>query len=442
MEISPSILDAKNADLKEIEKYCERIHIDVVPNGRITPSFVKKMKTCLIKDVHLMVNPEKNISAYAKYADIINFHVEAGNTLELIRKARSEGVKVGLSINPETKVSELFPFINKIDEVLLMSVHPGKGGQKFIGVSSKIRKIRRMNKKVVIKVDGGIKKRTLRRIKKADIAVMGTYLFHNKNPIGALRELSVENVAKELRKDVIRMVNSAGSGHVGGALGMADIFAVLFLETIKKEDHFVLSNGHICPILYASMARTGVFPREELMTLRKLGSRLQGHPHRESLPGLETTSGPLGMGLSQAAGMALALKADKKKGKVYCVLSDGEHDEGNTWEAVMFASKYKLNNLTCIMDRNRIQLSGNTEDVMPLDGLRKKYKAFGWKVKEINGHSTKKIRKALSINAKKPLMIIANTIPGKGVSFMENKWEWHGKAPNDVEAILALEELK
>ena len=260
-------------------------------------------------------------------------------------------------------------------------------------------------------------------------------------------------MADVIREDIITSLVTAKSGHSAGPLGMADIFTALYFNVLKHNpkkpkwdgrDRFVLSNGHICPVLYATMANIGYFPKKELLTLRKWGSRLQGHPHRTSLPGLETTSGPLGSGLSQAAGMALAFQRDKKANKVFVYLGDGEQDEGNHWEAVMFAGKHKLSNLIGITDRNYIQIDGNTEDVMPLDPLDKKYEAFNWNVKIIDGHDMKQIIKVLKAsrnNKGKPLMIIANTIPGKGVDFMEGKFEWHGKPPKPDEAELALEEI-
>ncbi len=264
----------------------------------------------------------------------------------------------------------------------------------------------------------------------------------------------LEETANLIRQDIISMLVEAGSGHSAGPLGMADIFSALYFHILnhdpakpdwKERDRLVLSNGHICPVLYASMARAGYFPQNELKTLRKLGSRLQGHPHRGSLPGLETTSGPLGSGLSQATGMALAGRIDGAKWRVFCLTSDGEHDEGNTWEGVMLAGKNKLHNLTAVLDRNNIQIDGFTENVMPLENLRAKYEAFNWHVLEIDGHNMQEIIDSFN-EAKaifeKPTMIIAHTIPGKGVSFMENKYEWHGKPPNKEEAKLALEELK
>ena len=260
-------------------------------------------------------------------------------------------------------------------------------------------------------------------------------------------------MANTIRQDIITSLVEAKSGHSAGPLGMADIFTVLYFNILNHNpeapqwegrDYLVLSNGHICPVLYATMANAGYFPKKELLTLRKLGTRLQGHPHRESLPGLETTSGPLGSGLSQACGMAYGLRVDKKKNKVFCLMSDGEHDEGNTWEAVLFAAKYKLDNVIAILDRNYIQIDGNTEDIMPLDSIEEKYKAFNWNVITIDGndmtHIMKTLEKAKS-NKGKPLMIIAKTMPGKGVSFMEGKYEWHGKPPKANEAEVALREL-
>ncbi|MBI2338108.1 transketolase [Candidatus Daviesbacteria bacterium] len=264
----------------------------------------------------------------------------------------------------------------------------------------------------------------------------------------------LESKANFIRQDIIKMLLEAGSGHSAGALGMADVFAALYFHILNHDpknpnwserDRLILSNGHICPVRYAAMAHAGYFPVSELKTLRKLGSRLQGHPHRTSLPGVETTSGPLGSGLSQATGLALAGRIDKASWQVVCLMSDGEQDEGNTWEGAMLAGKYKLHNLTALLDRNNIQIDGFTEDVMPLNDLKAKYEAFNWHVIEIDGHNIQEIVNAFA-KAKtildKPTIIIANTIPGKGVSFMENKYEWHGKPPNKEEAEKALEELR
>lgn len=267
-----------------------------------------------------------------------------------------------------------------------------------------------------------------------------------------LEKLEIQ--ANEIRQSIITMLLEAKSGHSAGPLGMADIFTALYFSVLThrpKEplwdgrDRVILSNGHICPVLYATLAHAGYFPKEELLTLRTINSRLQGHPHRGSLPGIENTSGPLGQGLSQAVGMALAARMDAKKHTVYCLTSDGEHDEGQTWEAVMLAGKYKLNNLTAFLDRNNIQIDGNTEDIMPLESLKTKYEAFNWHVIEIDGHNMQEIIDACNTAkaiVEKPVMIIAHTIPGKGVDFMEYKYEWHGKPPNKEEAALALKQLQ
>jgi len=273
-------------------------------------------------------------------------------------------------------------------------------------------------------------------------------------PLHEEKLLTLEGKANRLRELVIEMLLEAGSGHSAGPLGMADIFAAFYFHILHHDpknpemtdrDRLILSNGHICPIRYAAMAESGYFPVEELKTLRKINSRIQGHPHRTALPGLETTSGPLGEGLSQAAGIAIAGRIDKKNYRVYAVTSDGEHQEGNTWEAMMFAGKERLSNLTVIMDRNNIQIDGFTEDVMPLEPLKAKYEAFNWHVIEIDGHNiTEIVNACMEAEAvhEMPTMIIAHTIPGKGVDFMENKFEWHGKPPNTDEAKQALDQLR
>ena len=266
----------------------------------------------------------------------------------------------------------------------------------------------------------------------------------------------LEQKANDIREDVIKMLEAAGSGHSAGPLGLADIFTALYFEVMNYDpkkpdwdmrDIFLLSNGHCVPVQYATMAHAGFFDRKELMTLRKLGTRLQGHPERTKLPGLETTSGPLGSGLSQAAGMSLAMHMDEMQYKrwIYIVMGDGEQDEGNVWEAAMLAGKYKLHNIIAFTDRNNIQIDGPTEQVMPLEDLRKKWEAFGWHVLEINGNNIEAILDACAearAIENKPVMIIAHTIPGKGVDFMEYDFTWHGKPPNRDEAKKALHELR
>ncbi len=262
--------------------------------------------------------------------------------------------------------------------------------------------------------------------------------------------VSLQEKAAAIRSSVVSMLIEAKSGHLAGALGMADILAYLYFYKLKHNpknpkwiyrDRLVLSNGHICPVLYASMAHAGYFPVSELDTLRKFGSRLQGHPHRDFLPMLETSSGPLGSGLSQTIGMTLADRIDNGKSsgrQFYCLMSDGELDEGNSWEAIMLAGKEKIQNLTVIIDRNNIQIDGFTEDIMPLNPLVDKWRSFNWHVQEVNGHDFVEIDKAVSEGKSrfdKPSVIIAHTIPSKGIPSFERKFEWHGKVPSTPEEI-------
>ncbi|KKW43480.1 MAG: Transketolase domain protein [Parcubacteria group bacterium GW2011_GWB1_57_6] len=265
---------------------------------------------------------------------------------------------------------------------------------------------------------------------------------------------ALEKHAEAIRETVIQMLVAAESGHTAGPLGMADIFTAFYFHILahdpkkpdsEERDRLILSNGHICPVRYAAMAHAGYFPVEECLTLRKFGSRLQGHPERLRLPGLETTSGPLGEGLSQASGIAYAFRMDGKKQHVYCLMSDGEQEEGNVWEAAMFAGKYKLSNLTAVMDRNNIQIDGMTEDVMPLEPVAEKYRAFNWHVLEVDGHNIAAFIAAVE-EAKaiyeKPTLVIAHTIPGKGVSEIESDYRWHGKPPSKEEAKRFLKDIR
>lgn len=266
----------------------------------------------------------------------------------------------------------------------------------------------------------------------------------------------MDQKANQIRQDIIRMLEAAGSGHSAGPLGLADIFAALYFDIMKydpknpewdERDYFFLSNGHTVPVQYAAMAEAGFFDREELLTLRKFGSRLQGHPERIKLPGLENTSGPLGSGLSQAAGVAYTMQyIDKQPHRfVYTVMGDGELNEGNIWEAAMFSGKYKLGQLIGFVDRNNIQIDGNTEDIMPLEDLRGKWESFGWHVQEIDGHNIESIIDAASMAraiTHKPSVIIAHTIPGRGVDFMEYDYLWHGAPPNHDQAKEALAKLR
>jgi transketolase len=266
----------------------------------------------------------------------------------------------------------------------------------------------------------------------------------------------LEQKANEVRKDIIRMLEEAGSGHSAGPLDLADVVTTLYFNIMNldparpdwpERDLFFLSNGHTVPVQYAVMAERGYFPTEELQTLRKLGSRLQGHPERTKLPGLENTSGPLGSGLSQAAGYAYSLQyLDNARHRfVYVVTGDGELDEGNIWEAAMFAGKYKLSQLIVFIDRNNIQIDGSTEAIMPLEDLRGKWESFGWHVQEIDGHNIESIIDAASMAraiTNRPSIIITHTIPGKGVDFMEYDYKWYGVPPNSVQAKEALTKLR
>jgi len=265
---------------------------------------------------------------------------------------------------------------------------------------------------------------------------------------------NLEKIANKLREHVIEMLLEAKSGHSAGSLGIADIISVLYFQTLnidpkdpnkEDRDRFVLSAGHLCPVLYAALAERGFYDKAKLKTLRQLGSNLQGHPHNSELPGLETSSGSLGQGLSQAIGMALASRLNNISNRIYCLTSDGELNEGSTWEAALFAARERLTNLTWIIDRNNIQIDGYTEDIMPLEPLRDKLESFNWYVIEINGHNIDHIINAFGMAktiVERPTAIIAHTIPGKGVDFMKYKFEWHGKPPNKEEAKKALNQLR
>ncbi len=270
-----------------------------------------------------------------------------------------------------------------------------------------------------------------------------------------IREL--EEKANAIRQSIIEMLLVAKSGHTAGPLGMADVFTLLYFHQLvhdpkkpswEERDRVVLSNGHIAPVLYATLAHAGYAPLSELKTLRQFGSIFQGHPHREFFPVLETSSGPLASGLSQAVGMALADKMDRgvdSKRRIFCLMSDGEQESGQIWEAGMLAGKERLRNLVGIIDRNNIQIDGYTEDVMPLEPLADKWRAWNWHVLEVDGHNFEELNDAIEQARavfEKPTMIIARTIPGKGVSEFERKYEWHGKPPNAEEAEMALKELR
>lgn len=256
-----------------------------------------------------------------------------------------------------------------------------------------------------------------------------------------MTDTEISSKAYQIRESIITMLEAAGSGHSAGPLGLADIFATLYFREMNHRpeqpdwadrDRLILSCGHTCPVLYASLAEAGYFQKDELKTLRKFGTRLQGHPHNLGLPGVETSSGPLGQGLSQAIGFALAARLEGCRHRTYAILSDGEHQEGQIWEAIMLAGNYKLNTLVVTIDRNNIQIDGPTETVMPLEPLAEKYRAFNWHVIEVDGHSVAGLSAAYAearAITEKPVCVLAHTIPGKGVSYMEYDYRWHGNPP-------------
>ncbi|MCA9379273.1 transketolase [Candidatus Dojkabacteria bacterium] len=264
----------------------------------------------------------------------------------------------------------------------------------------------------------------------------------------------LQESARQIRISIVKMLNAAGSGHTGGAMGIADVLTALYFSVMDVDpdkpdrqgrDRFVLSAAHMVPALYATLAERGFFLKKELSSLRSFGSRLKGHTMRNPEIGIETTGGSLGQGISIAVGFALAARLKQQNWRTYCVIGDGECDEGEVWEAAMLAAKEKLDNLCVILDRNHIQLSANTQDVMPLEPLAAKWEAFGWHVTTVDGNDMAQVlfafEKAKLVKSQ-PVIIIANTVPGKGVSFMENKWEWHGKVPGDAELAKALSELE
>ncbi len=507
MEILPVIncaeFDSARARVETAKKFLEEghfLHLDIA-DGAFTfhktwadPVAWANLHAPFRLEVHLMVEkPENYIEPWlAAGAERFIVHIETIDltSFEWIKaRCRARGAEVVLSSNPETAAKKLAPYCAHCKRFQVLSVHPGPAEQKFLPLTiDKIKFLRRLVPDAIIEVDGGMTPVTVRRVMRAgaNIAVSGSYIFGNENPAAAYEDLvqlrpprsawhratarasashtmdsltdkkleALELTATRLRTDVIKMVLAAGSGHIAGPLDMAEIFAALYFHILKHDpkrphwgerDRLVLSCGHICPVQYAALAHAGYFPVDELKTLRKLGTRLQGHPHRKVLPGVETTSGPLGSGISQAAGIALAARMDGKKWHTYCITSDGEHEEGNTWEAIQFAGKNRLSNLTVIVDRNNIQIDGFTENVMPLEPFREKYEAFNWHVLEIDGHSFHEIIAAAN-EAKaiyeKPTVIIAHTIPGKGVDFMENDYHWHSRPFKPGEAQKALAELR
>lgn len=277
---------------------------------------------------------------------------------------------------------------------------------------------------------------------------------HGQAVLGERRIAEIAEIARQIRIEILKMTAAAGSGHPGGSLSAAEILACLYFEIMRLDpahlawsdrDRFVLSKGHAAPVLYAALALRGYFPREWLATLRQLGSPLQGHPHMRSTPGVEVSTGSLGQGLSMACGLALAAKLDKAHWRTYCLLGDGESQEGQVWEAAAAAAHFGLDNLTALLDYNGLQIDGRCADVMGIEPVRERWSAFGWQVCEVDGHSVSALLTALRAAALvrgRPALIVCRTIKGKGVSFMENQAGWHGKAPNAAELAKALAELE
>ncbi len=453
--------------------------------GREEPEAVPALlESCFDADL-MVAEPERVADTWlAAGAARLTLHLETladpGGTLARLKERHGHdkslspcSFELGLAVSIETDLRELEPHLPHIDYVQLMGIATiGRQGEPFDPRTlARVRALRAAHPKLTIQIDGGVTRESAPDLLAAgadrlvvghaiarapdpsqafaDFSAIVGHEGHPAQPFGytgsmALTDTDVETLgekANEVRQTIIEMLVAAGSGHTAGPLGMADIFAALYFHILRHDpkhpdwperDRLVLSNGHIVPVRYATMAHAGYFPIEECLTLRKFGSRLQGHPERLRLPGLETTSGPLGEGLAQASGMAYALRMDGKRERVYCVMSDGEQEEGNTWEAAMFAGKYKLANLTAIMDRNNIQIDGMTEDIMPLEPIADKYRAFGWHVLEVSGHDIRAFISAVE-EAKaiyeKPTVIIAHTIPGKGVAEIEFDYRWHGVPP-------------
>lgn len=493
-----------------------RIQIDVVDGRFASPAswsysapqeFLKMVKDGeMLPHLHrieyemdlMCIDAEQEIESWlALGASRLTFHVESIINLQKfltsVRKRYGAGfaslISFGIAINVASDMSLIEQCLGEIDYVQFMGISKiGRQGQPFDQRTfKKILAFHSRHPEIPLQVDGGVTLDIAEKLMMfgASNLIVGSALTRGCDPATVIEEFEklqnpyfsldtfktatpandeikkIKEKAESIRETIINMLVAAGSGHTAGALGMADIFATLYFHILNHDpknpewaerDRLVLSNGHICPVLYATMAHAGYFPIEECLTLRKFDSRLQGHPERVRLPGIETTSGPLGEGLSQAAGMAYAFRMDLPTGRqvtnkqrVYCVMSDGEQEEGSTWEAVMFIGKNRLAGLTAIMDRNNIQIDGRTEDIMPLESIADKYRAFNWHVIEIDGHDIPQFIQAVG-EAKtvleKPTLIIAHTTPGKGVRDIENDYLWHGKTPTKKEGERFIKEIR
>lgn len=488
-----------NARLNLVTQLTKHIQIDFmdglfVKSKSVFPSKIPDLseykKEGYFFEAHLMMfEPEEEVETlYKKGFSKIIIHYEAFNDKVLVKKCidhiKRHKMQVFLAINPQTKCDDINVYMHFIDGILLLGVNPGKEKQAFIETTyAKIRRIKTKYPRPVIQIDGGISDKTIRRAYKAGATLFnsGSYISSASDPLKAyntlrslidlkpvkahkntivnhlypdktLSVIQLKKIANLMRQDIMTMLFHSQSGHSAGSLGMADVFAALYVKVMRynikedtKKDYLYLSNGHICPVQYAAFKQIGLLSDDQIKTLRKVGSVLQGHPHRGSISLIENSGGPLGQGISQAIGHAYALKMDHKAGRIFCVCGDGELQEGQVWEAALFAGNNKLDNLIQIVDLNGIQIDGNTKDVMALYPLAHKFKSFNYHVLECNGNDMQDILSTLEEAfdvLDKPVVILAHTISGKGVSFIESDYKWHGKAPNGDQYQQALKELE
>lgn len=487
MRVIPAVLADNAAEFRQrLERavaIADHVQIDImdgmfVPERSIGISDLPELPSNEIFEAHLMTRdprhwiPVLRHRGFAKVIVHIEAHAGEQDVSETIRLARASGLEVMLALNPDTTIERMVPFLNAIDGVLFMGVPPGAMGRAFVhDVTEQIEALRRLSD-IFIQVDGGITPTIAKQLARLGVNAVnsGSYLLNAHDPRRAMAELrssaprmtrpprrtlpvkEIELRANRMREEIVTMITHAKSGHTAGSLGLADIFATLYFHTMhfdakhpahQGRDYLFVSNGHVAPVWYAALAEAGVVDRDELLTFRAIDSRLQGHPHVTALPGIENSGGPLGQGLSQATGAALGLRMDGMPNRVFCICSDGEHQEGQTWENALFAAFHKLDNLTCIMDRNNIQIDGFTDHVLDLEPLAEKYRAFNWHVIEVQGHDIPALIRALETRASgKPTMIIAKTTPGKGVPDFEHDYRWHGRAPTEAEAGRALQRLE
>lgn len=435
-------------------------------------------------EAHLMVREPRSLlpiveqKGFTRVVLHVEAHRDADDVRESVLRARSIGLTPLLALNASTPLEHILPFTKLVAGIQCMGIEPGAMGRPFVPqVYEKVEQLRELDGELWLQVDGGVTPVVAKHLAELGVNAVnsGSFVTTSANPKQAFAQLEramrvppkhnrlrrrklppreLRLMANTLRQQVVTMLAHAQSGHTAGALGMADLFAALYFHVLRYDperpehpdrDYLFLSNGHICPVWYAVLAEAGFIARDELFTFRRIDAPLQGHPHVGATPGVENSGGPLAQGLSQAAGAAKALKLMGKRNRVFCVCSDGEHDEGQSWEAALFAAHHRLDNLICIMDRNNIQIDGFTDHVLGLEPLAKKYRAFNWEVVEVDGHDIgavlRAIERAEHIRGN-PTMIIAKTTPGKGVKEFEDKPEWHGKPPSEQQAGAALRQLE